>query len=127
MADFESLAYVPFDPRVKRTEGTVREKSTGKIFKVTKGAPHILLHLDTDKEKAKAVEAKVMALGEDGIRAMALAISDPITDKWVIGKENKDIQVTWHVTGLLTFLDPPRDDTKETIAKAQGTCAFKTK
>lgn len=36
LADYESLAFMPFDPRVKRTESTVREKSTGRIFKVRK-------------------------------------------------------------------------------------------
>ena len=27
--------------------------------------------------------------------------------------------VTWHLAGLLTFCDPPRDDTKDTVAKCQ--------
>lgn len=36
LADYESLAFMPFDPRIKRTESTVREKSTGRIFKVRK-------------------------------------------------------------------------------------------
>ena len=39
------LAYMPFDPIVKRTEGTVKEIATGKVFKCTKGAPHVLLKL----------------------------------------------------------------------------------
>jgi H+-transporting ATPase len=121
MADYQSLAFMPFDPRVKRTEATIKVKSSGKIFRVTKGAPHILCELDADKEKAKRVQAKVTLLGGDGIRAMAIAVSDPITDKWQDGNEeaNKLIPTVWHVTGLLTFLDPPRDDTKATIAKSQ--------
>ena len=36
LSDYESLAFMPFDPRIKRTESTVREKSTGRIFKVRK-------------------------------------------------------------------------------------------
>ena len=40
--DVEQLKYVPFDPTFKRTEGTVREKN-GKEFKVTKGAPDIIM------------------------------------------------------------------------------------
>eukprot|EP00349_Pseudokeronopsis_sp_Brazil_P006260 CAMPEP_0202974032 /NCGR_PEP_ID=MMETSP1396-20130829/56648_1 /ASSEMBLY_ACC=CAM_ASM_000872 /TAXON_ID= /ORGANISM="Pseudokeronopsis sp., Strain Brazil" /LENGTH=98 /DNA_ID=CAMNT_0049707159 /DNA_START=1 /DNA_END=293 /DNA_ORIENTATION=- len=31
----EQLDYMPFDPIVKRTEGTVRDPATGKTFKVT--------------------------------------------------------------------------------------------
>jgi len=42
MKDYELLAFVPFDPRVKRTETTVLIKSTGQIVKVTKGAPHVI-------------------------------------------------------------------------------------
>eukprot|EP01118_Nematostelium_gracile_P017361 TRINITY_DN7391_c0_g1_i1.p1 TRINITY_DN7391_c0_g1~~TRINITY_DN7391_c0_g1_i1.p1 ORF type:complete len:1029 (+),score=332.17 TRINITY_DN7391_c0_g1_i1:111-3197(+) len=120
LTDYESLAFMPFDPRVKRTESTVREKSTGKIFKVTKGAPHILEALDKDLEKGHKITAKVTELGGDGIRAVAVAVSDPINDQWVEGAEEQKINAVWHITGLLTFLDPPRDDTKETIAKSQA-------
>ena len=44
----EQLAYVPFDPIVKRTEGTVRELATGNSFRTTKGAPHVILKLVVD-------------------------------------------------------------------------------
>ena len=122
MSDFESLAYMPFDPRVKRTEGTIRIKSTGQIIKVTKGAPHILQGLDKDESKGNTMHAKVSELGEDGIRAVAIAVSDPINDQWKEGVEPADQHITpiWHITGMLTFLDPPRDDTKDTIAKSQA-------
>jgi len=120
MADFQSLAYMPFDPRVKRTESTVRVKSTGVIFKVTKGAPHILHALDKDEAKGSQMMSKVTQLGEDGIRAVAIAVSDPINDQWVEGAEEQHITPVWHVTGMLTFLDPPRDDTKDTIARSQA-------
>ena len=43
--DIEQEAYMPFDPIVKRTEGTVRIKSTNVQFKTTKGAPHVILKL----------------------------------------------------------------------------------
>lgn len=120
MADYQSLAFMPFDPRVKRTEGTIRIKSTGSIIKVTKGAPHIIQELDKDTEKGHQIHEAVTRLGEDGIRAVAVAVSDPINDQWVEGAEEQNITPVWHVTGLLTFLDPPRDDTKSTIAKSQA-------
>lgn len=119
MTDYESLAFMPFDPRVKRTEGTIRVKSTGQIIKVTKGAPHILQALDKDAEKGARMHHKVTELGEDGIRAVAIAVSEPINDQWIEGAEEQHINPVWHITGLLTFLDPPRDDTKATIAKSQ--------
>ena len=80
------------------------------MFKTTKGAPHVLLKLITvDKERvAKAVEAKVHELGMRGIRSLAVARStDP---------EGKG----WEFLGILTFLDPPRPDTKETIHRAMA-------
>ena len=43
LEEVEQLAYMPFDPIVKRTEGTLREKKSGKTFKCTKGAS--ILHL----------------------------------------------------------------------------------
>ena len=41
----EQLEYMPFDPIVKRTEGTIKDTVSGKTFKTTKGAPHVLLKL----------------------------------------------------------------------------------
>lgn len=122
LADYESLAYMPFDPRVKRTESTVRQKSTGRIFKVTKGAPHILRQLDQDEKKNEKVSEKVEEYGADGIRAVAIAVSDDLTDVWDVNAKEQDpnMVITWHITGLLTFLDPPRDDTKDTIARSQA-------
>lgn len=36
-------AYKPFDPTFKRTEGSIHDKDTGKFYKVSKGAPEIIL------------------------------------------------------------------------------------
>lgn len=100
----EQLDFVPFDPTTKRTESTVKVKSTGKVFKVTKGAPHVLLQLTKDSEIAERCKRDVEALGARGIRALAVA------------KTNDDGD--FEMQGLLTFLDPPRHDTKETIHRA---------
>eukprot|EP00601_Ochromonadales_sp_CCMP2298_P028586 CAMPEP_0173333584 /NCGR_PEP_ID=MMETSP1144-20121109/4974_1 /TAXON_ID=483371 /ORGANISM="non described non described, Strain CCMP2298" /LENGTH=910 /DNA_ID=CAMNT_0014278565 /DNA_START=53 /DNA_END=2788 /DNA_ORIENTATION=- len=102
--DIEQLDFMPFDPIVKRTEGTLRDRKTGKTFKTTKGAPHVLLKLCKDEEIAARCESDVTSLGSRGIRALAVAKTD----------DNDE----WHMIGLLTFLDPPRHDTKETIFRA---------
>jgi H+-transporting ATPase len=54
------IDFVPFDPTLKRTEGTLRG-SDGKTFKCSKGAPHIILKLvEVDQEEvAKRVNWKV--------------------------------------------------------------------
>jgi H+-transporting ATPase len=103
---FEQLNYVPFDPTMKRTESTIRNKETGEEYKVSKGAPHIILDLLPKTEAANAVrqqvERDVAKYGERGIRSLAVARTTNVDDEWT-------------VIGLLTFLDPPRADTKETI------------
>lgn len=70
----------------KRTESTLRQKSTGKIFKITKGAPHILQHLEGENEVTAECGKLVTAFGEDGVRCMAISMSEPITN-WVEGSE----------------------------------------
>jgi len=104
LENVEQLAYMPFDPTVKRTEGTVVEN--GKTFKCTKGAPNILLRLvGVDQELSKKVDDDVKYFGEKGTRCLAVAKSD---------EDGK-----WKFLGLLTFLDPPRPDTKKTISDAR--------
>jgi len=110
MSCMDQLDYMPFDPIVKRTEGTVKDKNTGKTYKTTKGAPHVILHLVQEgpgKNDALAakINSDVTELGARGIRAIAVAKTD---DNGV-----------WHMLGLLTFLDPPRPDTKSTIDNAK--------
>ena len=99
MESVEQLDYMPFDPVVKRTEGTVRDKVTGETYKTSKGAPHVLLKLTKDQAVAARVMKDVEELGERGIRCLAVAKTDS--------------EGEWHLLGMLTFLDPPRPDTKQ--------------
>jgi H+-transporting ATPase len=106
----EQLDYMPFDPIVKRTEGTVKDTTTGEVFKTTKGAPHVLMKLvleggGCDEAMGKQIEHDVNELGKRGIRAIAVARTD-----------KNDV---WRLMGLLTFLDPPRPDTKDTVTNAR--------
>lgn len=103
---YEQLDFMPFDPTQKRTEGTVKHKETGKSFKTSKGAPHIILKLVEDPQVHHAVETKVTGFGTRGIRCLAVARTT-----------NEDMN-KWEMCGLLTFLDPPRPDTKHTIERA---------
>merc|ERR1711871_1230763 len=110
MECIEQIDYLPFDPVIKRTEGTVKDKSgkinNGEKFKTSKGAPQVLLKLvdgagGITPEVKKQVEKDVTELGKRGIRAIAVA--------------KTDTSGVWRMMGLLTFLDPPRPDTKETV------------
>jgi H+-transporting ATPase len=104
---WEQTEYLPFDPQIKRTEGTVRNTKTGEEFKTSKGAPHIILGLlsPSDTDVRDAVEQDVARLGEKGIRSLAVA---------------KTEGSCWRMMGLLTFLDPPRPDAKATIEEARN-------
>ena len=99
---YKQLDFSPFDPRIKRTEGYL-EGPDGRKFKITKGAPHVILGLCHNKEMIeKSVEDKVHELGKRGIRSLAVA-------------RMNDDDGKWFMLGILTFLDPPRPDTKHTI------------
>merc|ERR1719395_333440 len=82
MECIEQLDYLPFDPIIKRTEGTVIDTSkkidNGAKFKTSKGAPQVLLKLvkgtgGCDEAMAKKIENDVTELGKRGIRAIAVA------------------------------------------------------
>jgi H+-transporting ATPase len=105
---YQQLDYLPFDPQIKRTEGTVKNTTTGEVFKTSKGAPHIILNLlpATAVDVRAQVERDVTLLGQKGIRSLAVARS-----------KGADSGV-WEMIGLLTFLDPPRPDSKSTIKEA---------
>lgn len=102
--DYDQTDYMPFDPTIKRTESTVVNKKTGKGMKVTKGAPNVVLDMcDNKAQVAAQVESKVMELAHRGIRSLAVART--------VGSPNGPLEFV----GILTFLDPPRPDTKHTI------------
>jgi H+-transporting ATPase len=105
----EQLEFFPFDPVIKRTEATLRDTRTGEVFKTSKGAPNVILklagHTGVVVGGVAAVERDLVALGERGIRCMAVARTNSAG--------------AWVFLGLLTFLDPPREDTWATIDDAR--------
>jgi hypothetical protein len=119
---------MPFDPIVKRTEGTVRDNATGAVYKTSKGAPHVMLNLiadsipaSNDGDRATAmkkfevlkmnVEGAIESFGLRGIRTLAVAKSADIRVSSTGELSASSLQ--WEFLGLLTFLDPPRPDTKQ--------------
>ncbi|KDO31857.1 plasma-membrane proton-efflux P-type ATPase [Saprolegnia parasitica CBS 223.65] len=99
------LAHTPFEPTAKRTESTIKT-SSGKVFKVTKGAPHMVLSLAHNVDDiADAVTSRVLDLAKRGVRCLAVARTEDA--------------IGWVLMGLLTFVDPPRHDTKRSIELLQ--------
>merc|ERR1711871_1546788 len=81
----EQLDYLPFDPVIKRTEGTVKDSSGkyngGKKFQTSKGAPQVLLKLvdgagGVTPALKKKISDDVAELGSRGIRAICVAKTD---------------------------------------------------
>jgi H+-transporting ATPase len=101
---FQIEHYIPFDPVHKRTEATVRG-ANGKQFKVTKGAPQVILALSADAAAVKAaVDKAVDDFAARGFRSLGVARA---------GADGK-----WQFQGVLPLFDPPRDDARATIATA---------
>ena len=102
---YEVVHFQPFDPVHKRTEATVKAKD-GKTFKVTKGAPQIILALSADAGQVKpAVEKAVNEFAARGFRSLGVA------------RDEGDGQ--WRFIGVLPLFDPPREDAKATIETAR--------
>ncbi len=96
----------PFDPVVKRTEAMV--EGPGKPdLRVTKGAPQVVFSLTgLSGEEASAWGKRVDELATEGFRALAVAS----------GSAHEE---TFSLVGLLALMDPPREDSAETIQRTE--------
>jgi H+-transporting ATPase len=101
---YQVTHFQPFDPVHKRTEATVKG-ADGKTFKVTKGAPQVILALSakTAAEKS-AVDKAVDDFAARGFRALGVARAEGDSE--------------WRLLGVLPLFDPPREDAKATVATA---------
>jgi H+-transporting ATPase len=78
---YQVTHFTPFDPVHKRTEATVKG-ADGMTFKVTKGAPQVILALSANAAAAKpAVDKAVDDFAARGFRALGVARTDS-DGKW---------------------------------------------
>jgi len=97
--------FQPFDPVSKRTEAIVKN-ANDKTFKVTKGAPQVILALSANIEAVKTqVEASIDEFAARGFRSLAVAKTDE--------------QGNWQFIGVLPLFDPPREEAIQTITDAK--------
>lgn len=112
--DFENLKsydvkkFIPFNPVDKRTEATVITPE-GKTIRMSKGAPGVMVELACSPELAEEAEAKIIENAQRGLRSLGVAVAD--------GDETSDSP--YRLLGMISLLDPPRDDTAQTIVDAQ--------
>jgi H+-transporting ATPase len=102
---YELQHFQPFDPVHKRTEATLKA-ADGTTFKVTKGAPQVILALAPGAGAVKAAVTKAVdEFAARGFRALGVARADGDGE--------------WRILGVLPLFDPPREDAKSTIATAR--------
>jgi H+-transporting ATPase len=101
LKSYQIAHFQPFDPVHKRTEAEVKGPD-GQTFKVTKGAPQVILALDPNSKKIQArVDKAVNEFASRGFRSLGVARTD-----------DKD---KWQLIGIIPLFDPLREDSKETI------------
>ncbi len=103
--DYQIVHFLPFDAVHKRTEATVKG-TDGKAFKVTKGAPQVILELSANAGEVKAaVEQAIDEFAARGFRSLGVARGEG--------------DGPWQFLGVLPLFDPPRDEARPTIATAR--------
>ena len=101
---YHVVHFQPFDPVHKRTEATVKATG-GKTFRVSKGAPQVILELAANSRQVKAdVDRAVDDFAARGFRSLGVARAEGTGP--------------WQFVGVLPLFDPPRRDAKATIATA---------
>nr|WP_306672405.1 HAD-IC family P-type ATPase [Geothrix fuzhouensis] len=104
LAGFEVIQFHPFDPVGKRTEASLKG-ADGKSFLVSKGAPQVVLALVSNAAQVGSqVEKAIREFASRGFRSLGVARTDE--------------QGHWQFLGVLPLSDPPREDSKTTIATA---------
>jgi H+-transporting ATPase len=112
LSQFQVIHFLPFDPVHKRTEATVKGPD-GETFKVTKGAPQVILALSQNADSIKPqIEQVTEEFASRGFRSLGVARADK--------EEN------WQFQGVIPLFDPPREDSKATI-KTAGEMGVKVK
>jgi H+-transporting ATPase len=101
ISGFEVINFQPFDPVTKRTEAAVKDQQ-GHDFKVSKGAPQVILSLVSPSGDIRSrLDQVVLDFAQHGYRSLGVAKTDE--------------KGSWRMLGIIPLYDPPRADSKETI------------
>ncbi len=104
---YQQLKFIPFDPVSKRTEATIQGDG-GTQFRVTKGAPQVIMDLAKLSDPVcKHAQKIIEETAKKGFRTLG------------VGRSTDDGK-TWTFLGILPLFDPPREDSRGTIEKARA-------
>lgn len=101
---YEVISFKPFNSSDKTAQATVVNISSQEKFRVAKGATQVIMQLVKGNPEAEKVIEEFAARG---LRALGVA-------RTVNGMD------TWELVGLLSLIDPPRDDSAQTLAECQS-------
>ena len=123
---FEKVAEIPFTFEKRRSSCVVRNTNTGKLLLICKGAfEEVSALCPTFRDGAVSVTAtaqsqqvllkQVTALNNDGYRVILVATKE-VNERHISDEESLlDADSDMTVEGLLTFLDPPKEDAAPSI------------
>lgn len=127
---YEKVAEIPFTFEKRRSSCIVRNTNTGKLLLICKGAfEEVSALCPTFRKGVESVTAtlenrqellrQVTVLNNDGFRVILVATKE--IDERVIGDEESLMDADSDMTteGLLTFLDPPKEDAAPSIHRLQ--------
>ena len=110
----EQSDFIPFDPSVKFTMSTIRLNGSGgkegSTFKVCKGAPDVIVGMCADPARKLQGTKVYEEMAARGIRCLAVAKAEGP------GTVGVPTSGAWQLQAMLTFMDPPRPDSKQTVA-----------
>ena len=109
LRQYREIEFIPFNPTDKRTEASVERLRDRSVFRVTKGAPQVILNMSHNADELRPrVQGAVQELADRGFRSLGVGISYTGVDE----------PCRWEFLGVLSVFDPPRHDTKATIEAA---------
>lgn len=100
---YKVVSFKPFNPSDKTAEATIEDLATQTKFRVAKGAPQVILNLVGGNKQA---EETIESFANRGLRSLGVA-------RTVNGLNQ------WELVGLLSLIDPPREDSAATLAECQ--------
>ena len=111
---YHILKHEPFTSSTKMATTALRDMTTKEVFMVAKGAPQVILRMcklpPADHKKA---DDAIIQMARQGLRALGIAVTKPYTGKAPANIKDLD----WQLVGCCSLLDPPRDDSAETIRR----------